>query len=569
MNRKMILRIGTALLAGLLCFFIQSTAGVVYTETDNFTAAMIINGLFGDNPYCQIQHPFFCRSLYVLAQLIPQCDVFGSVIQVFITIAFILVVYIVCEDFISGLIALLFALFLTINVRIYSVNLLTQAAFFSFTGALLLYLRKRIQKTWLPVLLGTIYLCLGFMLRRESMLICIPFIILMCLAQIMDSDDKKKTALRTGISLVPLFLLLIILDTTKKDFYRQESYLQAVQYNSARGLVEDYPMADYSSLLNTTGGFTETEYRAAVMWMLADTDTLTTEKLRAIGRAGSSINTSLKSSRIKSTVKEMWEFLSGQGMVLSIFVIVSLLMIILILLSKTSLIYRIAAVCAFVGAVIILFYFTLRGRAPLRVWQAAFFATLAVLFSLPFTNDLKTRIVSIAVCIVLGVAVLDSGLTIEFHRFMTPFNGRSGADESIFADTFRDDIVCVWGGFSGKEAEDGYHVDNYLGGWYNNVSEHFIYQCKLPSKEFLRHNIPIGEWIYGQVYFNQHLDSIGMKNPAKEMLDRNDVFFVNGNGKQVYLDFLNEYMTEHFGEISFVEAGAIGENPVYKLVKSD
>ena len=48
--------------------------------------------------------------------------------------------------------------------------------------------------------------------------------------------------------------------------------------------------------------------------------------------------------------------------------------------------------------------------------------------------------------------------------------------EDAFLETYRDNIVCIWGGWDANQVDEGYQIRNYLGGWYSNVCEYFIGQ---------------------------------------------------------------------------------------------
>lgn len=560
-------------LVGFLCLFLQSAVGVTYTETDNLTTAMIVNGLFGEDNYCLVMHPFFCKILGVLAKLFEKADVFACTTQLFVLIAMIWSAYLIIREsnsLLSKAIILAFFLYLTLVVRIYSVNFLTQAGFIGFAGTLSLYKADSFSKRWVPASLGVLLFSMAMMLRNEVGLVFIPFITLGILSAVLRGGDLKNKAIEEGKIVLPLVVAVLFLQVYTAAFYSKEPYKSAREYNSARAIVEDYPMREWDEI-EQKADFSLTEYKAAVMWTLIDTDTLDLEKMREIGLVGSKLEEVLSVKNLGKSLSEMRDFLKNNGLTFTVFWVIPLLMLLYLLVRGDGALAKISAVLAVLGAFLILLYFTTRGRAPLRVWQSILFASAAVLLSipaLPAEGLQKTFLLVLegGATALLCVILLDSAFPVEFHRIATPLNARENADETVFSETFRDNIICIWGGWDGSTEEDGnFRISNYLGGWYSNVSNHYIYQCKLPSREFLEHNIPIGEWFYQWPCFNEHLERIGAKNPAKALLEREDVFFINGNGIEEFNDYLKAYMDEHFGEVTFVDAGVVGENHVYKI----
>lgn len=86
-------------------------------------------------------------------------------------------------------------------------------------------------------------------------------------------------------------------------------------------------------------------------------------------------------------------------------------------------------------------------------------------------------------------------------------------------------------------------------------------QGKLPSEKFLKHNLPVGDWIYGQVYFNNHLKEVNAKNPVKALIERDDVYYVSGDAS-----FLLEYLQEHYrNDIEVKQCGEINNIPIWSF----
>ena len=564
-----------SLVSGLICFFVQAGTGVIYTETDNFSTAVIVNGLLGDSNYCHILHPWLCNALGKLSVSFPQMDVFAFATELFIFISFVWLSFLFTRRgrALDTVLSLSLLLTLTVVFRIFSVNYLVQAGFMAFAGAVSVLSAKSFHRKYIPVIIGVLIFSFAMMLRSASVIMFIPFIILGLLEEILEAEDKKRMAVYAVLFLMPVLLSYLVLTQGRKNFYKNPLYQAAAEFDGARGRVGDYPMKEWEDLTEKPEGVTASEYSAAVMWMLFDTENITTEKLKRMAEAGSYTNYDSGPKGFFSAVKDMTGFISSNKEGTVLFLILIVLLLIRALYGAKTIWGKLGGGFSVLGAFLIVLICTMRGRAPLRVWQASFFAAISVLSMVPVRHSeakdkiyigLKSAALT-AACIVL----IDKGLGLSFHPLLTPFDARTGQIEDAFLETYRDNIVCIWGGWDANQVDEGYQIRNYLGGWYSNVCEYFIGQGKLPSKEFFQHNIPIGEWYYGQVCMNEHLKNLGVENPARALVERDDVFLVNGNGVPVFSEYVTKYLEEHFGPLVEADAGVIGDNPVVTYFTSE
>ena len=88
---------------------------------------------------------------------------------------------------------------------------------------------------------------------------------------------------------------------------------------------------------------------------------------------------------------------------------------------------------------------------------------------------------------------------------------------------------------------------------------------KLPSKSLLSHHVAMGEWVSGQIYFKEHLESIGARNLMKSLLDRPDTYYV-GKDEQVVYQWLKEHYSEN---IKIEHVKDIGKYPVWQFAKQE
>lgn len=87
---------------------------------------------------------------------------------------------------------------------------------------------------------------------------------------------------------------------------------------------------------------------------------------------------------------------------------------------------------------------------------------------------------------------------------------------------------------------------------------------KLPTEKFIQHNMPVGDWTYGQTYFKEYLKEIEAENPAKALLIREQTYYVSEDYEELLL-----YLQEHYGkDIAVQKIGEIQGIPVWKFVKA-
>ena len=79
--------------------------------------------------------------------------------------------------------------------------------------------------------------------------------------------------------------------------------------------------------------------------------------------------------------------------------------------------------------------------------------------------------------------------------------------------------------------------------------------------KFMEHNICAGLWIYHQVYFQNYLNRLGIPNPARALLERENTYYVAEN-EETMLVFLQEHYDE---ETIASQVGEIEGIPIWKF----
>lgn len=562
-NRKNKYSLLGAILITSVCYVVFCFTGLIYEYTDNITVAAVVDGMYGDNNFCQYLHPFLCVIIRCLTPLFPTADVFTSLIHLALLCSTGLLSYIALqslksfkdwqlEDYIRCALLILTIVYPTLGMKLFGVNYTVQTAAIIFAGVIVLFYAKEQRESRIWTVLGTILVSFGFLVRQEAALLFIPFVALELVIEFFRSEDRKAYLHSSLKTILPCIVIVFVLLASRAVFYSREPYSTDDRYNRNRTIAEDYWMKGYDRYDPAFESLDESTYSAARDWILADTDRLDADMLEKVAAAG---NVNKYVSTIEgatSALKAMYRRITQEDLHLLILTVLAIVLTLWNFIASKSILLKIETVLAFLGGFIILFYFTFIGRAPMRVWQCVLFAMLAVLILVMIKDEhgsKQTRITGtifqLLLCVILYFGVGQVMAVSEFHEFQTPLTAMVGADDSAYEKTFSDDALYIWPV------------------WHSTIPDFFSEQNKLPTQRVIDHNIAIGDWVYGQQYFRDFLKRVDAENPALALLERPNTYLMEGQNKQ----FIT-YMREHYGEdIELEEAGEVNKKKVYKLVR--
>lgn len=543
-------RITAAILLSTLCYFYFSVSSELYLSSDDVLIAVVTNGLFDSaDPFCQYQHPLLCLIIRGLSILFPSADAFTLIKHIFIFGELALVFYLLTtplehtgrrwnvEHYLILAVAIMADIYLSMGIKLWQANYTITAGSFAATGIALLLSGKRYSHPkWCVA--GTVYVAMAFMLRRECGLLALPFPALHIAMDMLASSDRRMELRALIHAILPTFVVVVLLLGSQALFYSREPYATAQRYNDYRTICVDYPMKG----ANSENYPVKADYQAATNWYFFDTANMTDDTFKAVAESGSTNRYGLTVHGVTLAIKEMKDIAFHTDVYMMVGVI---LVMFLMVVNAVAGGWRrkIEAVLAVSGAFIILLYFTIRGRAPLRVWQPVMLATLVV-EALVYIDGWRAKTANY-LCM-LAVAVLlyfSAGQVIahtSFHAPVTALTARSGADESKYEQTF--DGIYIWSS------------------WHGTVIRQFANQNKLPTQRFLEHNIAAGDWTYGQPYYNDYLERIGAANPATALLEGRAYVMSNS-------DIIENYLQEYYGEdIRLAPTGiVINETEAYRV----
>lgn len=536
----------------------------VYFHSDNWEVSVVTAGYY-EGFFCQYLHPLICIIIRGISVLLPTADVFTLLIHLAIGIGVTLTLFLAIKiifgikvgertikDWLLLIIVILAELYITQGLRVWNANYNIQTGAILFYGMILAFSTNYVSHRKLFfVECGLIIF--GFMLRIAVAYLFIPYFSLEIIVNIIE--NKWRRDLRSGTDerarhsifacsmrwILPTIIILLLI-ISRLIFLSIEPYKSAEDYNRYRTVSVDYPMKKFSEI--ESPDFTNAEYEMATDWMFMDTEYLNVEKLKSIADQGYS--NKYRVTDYKHILLEMWKTVSRIDIYMFLMLMITGVILTRNIICCKTWLRKIESVLAILGSFIILYYFTYRGRAPIRVWQPVLFASNGVLIGAAAADTRRNNMFmdvlcceqknikyidifnSISLIAMLVILWYGAGQIIAHAQFQEPQNiltARMNVDDSVYEETFRDEAIYIWPN------------------WHATIPDYFIKKGKLPTQRVMDHNIPAGDWTYGQVYYNGFLKRIGVPNPAEALVNSNDVFLMDGN-----CDKALNYLREQFGE---------------------
>ena len=558
-----------ALLVTFTLYFLFSISGRLYTYTDNITVGVVVSGMYGDNNMCQYLHPLLCAIIKCLNPILPTADVFATLTHAALLFGIFLISYAVIEtafqipakkwsvgDIISRATMLLAVVYFILGMKLFGVNYTVQTSAIIAEGVIVLMYAAYRQKGTAWVIAGTAVIFAGFLGRIEACLLFLPFLALDAFVDFVRTKDRKRRIGQNLKYFLPAIAVMIALLASKAVFLNTEPYKSDAAYNQYRTIAEDYPMETYGVTYKDFSEIDHSSYIAVTHWILLDTDLINTETLQKIAEVGSRNDYQYTKQGLKWALQEMKRKATTQDVHLMTLLTLTILLTLWNVLANKRIWLKLEALCCPLGGFIILFYFTFRGRAPIRVWQCTLIAAMTVLTLITIKGMVEEKgcltkrrsastVFLLLLCVVLYFGLGQVMAHSSIHRPTSPLTARIGADDSGYEATFEDDALYLWPN------------------WYTEIPDYFYQQDKLPTQRVIEHNIAFGDWIYGQVYFREFLQRIGAENPALALLERPNTYFMEGQE-----EILMQYMREHYGEdIKKRYVRRINGKKAYRLVR--
>ena len=560
--------IGALLLTATL-YFLFSISGRLYTFTDNITVGVVTSGMYGANNMCQYLHPLLCLIIKCLVPIMPTADVFATLTHAAILVGLFLISYAFIEtafqkpvkewtidEIIARGLLLLAIVYFILGMKLFGVNYTVQTSAIIAEGVIVLMyaVHRKKGKRW--IVAGTAVLFAGFLGRNEACLLFLPFLALALSAGFLQAKDRQDWIRSRRTYLLPAFSVIVVLLVSKVAFLKIEPYRSDAAYNEYRTIAEDYPMETYGVSYKNFSGIDKSTYQMVLSWNLTDTDRIDTEMLEKIATVGSRNDYQYTSQGMKWALQEVKRQAIARDVHIMTMLALTILLTAWAIFSIKNIWLKMEAAFCFLGGFIILFYFTIRGRAPIRVWQCTLIAALTILVIITIKGrnnetsgsqkkDGYSTVFLLLLCVVLYFGIGQVMAHSQIHSPTIPLTSRIGADDSGYEETFEDDALYIWPA------------------WYSAVPDYFSKQDKLPTQRVIEHNIAVGDWVYGQVYFREFLQRIGAENPALALLERPNTYLMEGQ-EELFLG----YMREHYGDdLELVYVRTVNGKKAYRLVR--
>ena len=586
-----------------LSLIIQSKISLYCSGIDGYLIAIVSNGCYSENNYCMFIHPIISYVCGKISMVLPYADCYSLIIISFMTFSLFFIYYLIFSQvkvFYKRVI-----LVLTVICYVFStcdgltMRFTLQAGFCMFVGLLLLAMafQDENKKYMIPGVLCCIF---GCMIREQAAFTLIPFLGLLLLYELLSNRYLLKAFSLKCIKYFGIPIVCIItLFLTNKFFYDQAKNVESVKYNAARASLVDYPIKEWDDIKDKATGYSENDYYAVTHYIWEDSDIIDSEYLYGISNiANNNFFTQVREksnmqAKISFTAKTILNIVCMNVIKMAWFEIgfVILLFSVYLFLKHKDLWVRLALAFNLMGYIIIITFFALLGR-EVALKELLMSGNLLVLFYLIFVlNGAKERVSNNNKLNVLKVVLL---AYITFQPFIAQkwfspvFDCLRLASACNLVDSQKVDVIEeeIYGIYSGipflncsqnsfiemfsarKPSETTFLLENvgekeelYIWNIWNYDEELSELQGnnKLPSKNLLSHHVTMGEWVSGQIYFKDHLESIGVSNLMASLLDRPETFYV-GDDEQIVYQWLKEHYSEN---IKIEHVKDVGEYPVW------
>lgn len=529
----------------------------IYNDLDNYQNAMILNSMFSEDNYGNFVSPMLAFLVKIIDSIIPDLDGYTFIMEISILLALWLLIFTlfsICKNK-TDVFTIWFVL---IGVN-YSINILHSnftiiSAVLSCCSLFALYAFVK-RKVGLPVgILGFVVFFIGGLFRINSQLLFIPFLGLVLLSDFVLIDKTKK--IRYLKRITPILIVVIIClgsnFVVDKAVASSSKYNEAVTFSSDRSKLFDFETKNYSLVSNQLSkiGVSENDYNATKQSFLADTDIFTSKYLENINDI---VSLNKNSNSLNNLVDTMHNIVTNLPIVALEFFAYFAFLVYFISLKKINRLRIIELLLSMIGSLVIIAYFYLSvGRLPWYLLSAILFGNWFVLLSVSINNEMGDNVnknINIVTYLLLAMSVMyaivgsANGNTVNNGKVLDVLKAKPTVN---FTDSINHNKY-VW---------ETNSYNKYL-------EENFGKKNVLPSSEFVCNNVPDKKSFYGQVYFNDYLQKIGMKNPAKSLLDNNTYYVCEKSN----LDLMFTFLKEHYNsKLSVKQVDTISNTPIWKFI---
>ena len=154
---------------------------------------------------------------------------------------------------------------------------------------------------------------------------------------------------------------------------------------------------------------------------------------------------------------------------------------------------------------------------------------------------------------------------LSFHEPATALTARTGADEGELIRAYENNEIYLVGGYK-TMTEPGMPQIVQDSGW-SVLRSACMEQGKLQSAAFYHHFLPMGSWVYYQPFYTAACDEIGIDNPMRALVERENVFLLCYEDNPEYFNRLIEFLYDRYGNLKMRRIGSLAGARVYEFSK--
>lgn len=425
-------------------------------------------------------------------------------------------------------------------------NYTYNSALCAWAGILLLDLfGRRLAGRWAAVC-GALLWWLGFMWRKESALLSLPFAGLYLAYCLWKSRPDWKSVLKRILPWAGLALgltgICLVLD---QWMWSAPEWAEYAAFNKARTTLVDYRTAPWSEAREELEplGISENDYWCATNWIFADPEFFTLERMQAMAQQAST-----------PTVKEMAGIFASYVVRLPLVVRSALIFLIFCVacLILSGPLEWLTALCAGLGGLACSAVFMWLGRmgdgmlltrAADVIWLSAICCTVMLLSRKPVCRKRWFRAAGYAAAVFFIL-----------YNVVRILPWLEQPDWLTHAPAIQDEAVAKI-----LEQEQGYYLwevnraAGHLNGAYGNA--------RLPEEAFDQFNGTLGGWTERAPFLEEHRARLGISNPMRALVERQDVYLVDQYSEGRILT----YVREHYEPEAALSAAQQLEEDVWAL----
>lgn len=526
--------------------------------TDDYTMATMLNTLYPINGQQPFSNALLNALIFQLNSCFPVLNWFVVIERASSTLGFFLVSYLTIRyaPLSLGLVTAGACSFFVLPMCTVGSNFTVVAAICVFAGELCCLYGAAYSRRTL-VVPGVFMAVLGALWRLNILLLSLPFFIvsLGILGSIISRQSFSVAdlfaRLKPGlVGIVSITILVLFAFSINAVVWSQPPWSDWRGYSDSRSMLVDYPVKPYEEIADELDsvGISENDYFCMTHWINGDKSFFTQERLASAAEIASD---SKNIGWLKAIKEEGKRILDDRAFVLAG---IGLLLLVAVRCDKRVLL---VALGSFAGALLICFYFRYTGRLPVRVEYPIWLFSLLPLFVAIFvwprvrTRRIQVRkyvgacISAIYFLVCVGVVLVQWVPTFSFER-CDQFSKENSfvAHDELIQQFMNQDLIFIWDG-----------------GSFNHSIERSLLYKYLPPEDLVKSNVLLGGWPQGSPQVESLNSSIGIENPIRSLVERDDVRFVISSRFEGTVRLIEKYLQEHYDpSTSYVVENTVSYN---------